>query len=977
MEDAERARRLVVEHGLLKYNLPDITDSAAQYRIKTRRRVLVIGQVDNDAAVRMGNPGKWRMVDIVRLAKLENPDAEILYRPHPEVYRGYQRTKFQRKLVENIATIVSPEGSLVELLNTTDQVYTLSSLSGLEALIRGVKVTTLGTPFYAGWGATDDRAAQPKGRTLTPTEIFAAVYLLYPKYMVNLPNIADALESTALKIRGDQILLTLSECRKTAQQEGRVRQQLAGSRHWPAILLHNVDDPEARNTAEEDCAPRFPAKDIMISSRDPFLQEIIIALMYGWISNNPVKYKLIVQASAFMDADQYFKLLNSLLLIDGSLAAKQVMANHLRQYPEFGDATEFLRRVGLSLVREGTQKRWEIISGQNSDNDILNIEPADLNDDQKAILYEVMQANFSNRNYVIAHRNCIQLLLLGYRSEDIMSRLMAIASMNFNFISLNALANIMLYASSSKNMLRALAVVCEQFPRASPVDFACWQAALVGARPAAASALLVPKHQPENAEEIERLSVLVAQHVYLNGEISVSTIQALIALEDFSTAIEKSEILIQKSPRDPAVLVVHSQALAAGGKIAKAFQFMSSVFPAFVHSPLVYREMLRLCILRGDYDFARQILTSAERNHVPVGEMLTRKTYFGMREPGKALATFREIELVETFRQHFSEKYYSDDIEKFDGSSIFLLPLYGPGDEIRFASIYSDIIRTVKQTELFIGCEPRLLTLFQRSFPEARMVAVERKSRKADYFDPNLYNLTRNPFLRGILDNRAVHIIEGVDATAAVTDALAEFRSSYDAFSGQPYLLADKQLAEGHKCRLPEGKLRVGISWRSSLNTFSRNEHYLSVQELLPLFSIENVQFVNLQYDECRQELDFVNSHFPGRLFDPEWIDQYNDLDSVAALISGLDLVITSATTVVELAGALGVPTWLMSNSSELHWRKLESTMSDVWHNSVTHVEGRILQDKQSLVVALVQKMNEWIVQHLHEEADHWMAASR
>src|SRR3546814_11993790 len=58
MEDAERARHLVIEHGLLKYNLHDITDSAAHYRIKTRRRVLVIGPVDTEATVRMGNPDK-------------------------------------------------------------------------------------------------------------------------------------------------------------------------------------------------------------------------------------------------------------------------------------------------------------------------------------------------------------------------------------------------------------------------------------------------------------------------------------------------------------------------------------------------------------------------------------------------------------------------------------------------------------------------------------------------------------------------------------------------------------------------------------------------------------------------------------------------------------------------------------------------------------------------------------------------------
>ena len=104
-----------------------------------------------------------------------------------------------------------------------------------------MKVTTLGTPFYAGWGATDDRAAASKGRTLTPTEIFAAVYLLYPRYLVRLPNIADALESTALKIRGDQILLSLAECRILAWQYGTGMRHISMGKHWPDIILNNFN----------------------------------------------------------------------------------------------------------------------------------------------------------------------------------------------------------------------------------------------------------------------------------------------------------------------------------------------------------------------------------------------------------------------------------------------------------------------------------------------------------------------------------------------------------------------------------------------------------------------------------------------------------------------------------------------------------------------------------------------------------------
>ena len=64
-------------------------------------------------------------------------------------------------------------------------------------------------------------------------------------------------------------------------------------------------------------------------------------------------------------------------------------------------------------------------------------------------------------------------------------------------------------------------------------------------------------------------------------------------------------------------------------------------------------------------------------------------------------------------------------------------------------------------------------------------------------------------------------------------------------------------------------------------------------------------------------------------------------------------LRVAPATTVVELAGALDCPTLLLSNSPERHWRKRPGTMTDVWHGSVTHVEGRKPGDKNSLIVAL------------------------
>jgi capsular polysaccharide export protein len=121
--------------------------------------------------------------DLVRIAARENPDAQIIYKPHPEILHGTRPAHSRPDEVRAIAQVLDHDIALADAFETIDHVYTMTSLAGFEALIRGIKVTCLGMPFYAGWGATDDRQICTR-RTArrTPEEIFAAAYLLYAKY---------------------------------------------------------------------------------------------------------------------------------------------------------------------------------------------------------------------------------------------------------------------------------------------------------------------------------------------------------------------------------------------------------------------------------------------------------------------------------------------------------------------------------------------------------------------------------------------------------------------------------------------------------------------------------------------------------------------------------------------------------------------------------------------------------------------------
>jgi len=120
----------------------------------------------------------------VTIARLENPEAQIIYKPHPDVINGFRKHHSNPQDVKNICQVITQDLPLAQALETIDHVYTISSLAGFEALIREIKVTTMGCPFYSGWGLTDDR--QPNSRRtrmLNIDELFAASYIIYPKYM--------------------------------------------------------------------------------------------------------------------------------------------------------------------------------------------------------------------------------------------------------------------------------------------------------------------------------------------------------------------------------------------------------------------------------------------------------------------------------------------------------------------------------------------------------------------------------------------------------------------------------------------------------------------------------------------------------------------------------------------------------------------------------------------------------------------------
>lgn len=185
MRAARQLLAVMRELHVSKYNLGTYGLPCHVASKSSRRRVLVIGQVPKDASLSYGWAKDWSDEKLLEKARDENPDAEILYRPHPEsLYLSRKNGLPHLRLIEEPWCSVVPEDLiLAELFQIVDHVYTMTSLSGMEALIHGLPVTTTGMPFYAGWGLTDDlQTCTRRTRKLSLEELFCAAYLLYPRY---------------------------------------------------------------------------------------------------------------------------------------------------------------------------------------------------------------------------------------------------------------------------------------------------------------------------------------------------------------------------------------------------------------------------------------------------------------------------------------------------------------------------------------------------------------------------------------------------------------------------------------------------------------------------------------------------------------------------------------------------------------------------------------------------------------------------
>ncbi|MEM1380217.1 MAG: capsular polysaccharide biosynthesis protein [Pseudomonadota bacterium] len=190
-----RARRLLDQLNRTRLSKYNVGHSAPELKTAGRHKILVPGQVENDASVRLGGGAIQTNVDLLRTVRSEYPDAFIIYKPHPDVEQA-GRPGFVPNAHEFADTVLT-EVKAADAIDLADEVHTLTSLLGFEALLRRKHVTCYGLPFYAGWGLTTDRlSCDRRTRERTLEELVALALIAYPLYISPKTNEPCSVEDT-------------------------------------------------------------------------------------------------------------------------------------------------------------------------------------------------------------------------------------------------------------------------------------------------------------------------------------------------------------------------------------------------------------------------------------------------------------------------------------------------------------------------------------------------------------------------------------------------------------------------------------------------------------------------------------------------------------------------------------------------------------------------------------------------------------
>ncbi|MFC3051245.1 tetratricopeptide repeat protein [Kordiimonas pumila] len=242
--------------------------------------------------------------------------------------------------------------------------------------------------------------------------------------------------------------------------------------------------------------------------------------------------------------------------------------------------------------------------------------------------------------------------------------------------------------------------------------------------------------------------------------------------------------------------------------------------------------------------------------------------------------------------------------ENLEGKAVLVAAEQGIGDEVMFGNYLPYLYE--RAAKLAIGCDRRLVSIYQRRFPDAIVSAYVDQIKAG-------YRYRTFPFIQGPMQKGELHMDYAIPlASAPMYDWLTK-----DDVKCHPdtFLVADPVRAADFKSRLQAlgDKPKVGLAWRSGLMAADRVGIYAGIDELAPLFAYKDqVDFVNLQYGDCTHELLEMKERYGVTVHNFEDVNLKADIEANLAIMENCDIMIGACSAPGIFSMSLGRPTMLM-----------------------------------------------------------------